>query len=45
MTFILDTTIGLGIWVPFTIGKTAALLTVGSCPPSYGMALVDSVGT
>ncbi|KAI0676025.1 hypothetical protein C8Q78DRAFT_1142731 [Trametes maxima] len=28
MTFILDTTIGLGVWLPFTIGKTAALLTL-----------------
>ncbi|KAI0642432.1 hypothetical protein C8Q79DRAFT_917921 [Trametes meyenii] len=28
MTFILDTTIGLGIWLPFTIGKTTALLTL-----------------
>lgn len=30
MTFILDTTIGLGIWLPFTIGKTTALLSVSS---------------
>ncbi|OJT03305.1 ERAD-associated E3 ubiquitin-protein ligase doa10 [Trametes pubescens] len=28
MTFILDTTIGLGIWLPFTIGKTTALLSL-----------------
>ena len=28
MTFILDTTIGLGIWLPFMIGKSSALLTV-----------------
>ncbi|KAI1796687.1 hypothetical protein LXA43DRAFT_986618 [Ganoderma leucocontextum] len=28
MTFILDTTIGLGIWLPFTIGKSTALLTL-----------------
>ncbi|KAI0369741.1 hypothetical protein BV20DRAFT_1044206 [Pilatotrama ljubarskyi] len=28
MTFILSTTIGLGIWLPFTIGKTSALLTL-----------------
>ncbi|KZT21187.1 hypothetical protein NEOLEDRAFT_792953 [Neolentinus lepideus HHB14362 ss-1] len=26
MIFILDTTIGLGIWIPFTIGKSTALL-------------------
>ncbi|EIN10123.1 hypothetical protein PUNSTDRAFT_35157, partial [Punctularia strigosozonata HHB-11173 SS5] len=26
--FVLDTIIGLGIWVPFTIGKTTALLTL-----------------
>ena len=31
MTFILDTTIGLGIWLPFTIGKSTALLTVRLC--------------
>ena len=28
MIFVLDTTIGLGIWLPFTIGKTFALLSV-----------------
>ncbi|KAH9849834.1 hypothetical protein C2E23DRAFT_837455 [Lenzites betulinus] len=28
MTFILDTTIGLGIWLPFTLGKTTALLSL-----------------
>jgi len=28
MIFVLDTAIGLGVWVPFTIGKTAALLSV-----------------
>lgn len=28
MIFVLDTAIGLGIWVPFTIGKSAALLSV-----------------
>ncbi|KAI0630807.1 hypothetical protein C8Q77DRAFT_228608 [Trametes polyzona] len=28
MTFILDATIGLGIWLPFTIGKTTALLSL-----------------
>ncbi|KAI0358245.1 hypothetical protein OH77DRAFT_1475139 [Trametes cingulata] len=28
MTFILSTTIGLGVWLPFTIGKTTALLTL-----------------
>ncbi|KAL1742132.1 hypothetical protein HDZ31DRAFT_84364 [Schizophyllum fasciatum] len=26
MSFVLDTAIGLGIWIPFTIGKTTALL-------------------
>ncbi|EPQ56749.1 hypothetical protein GLOTRDRAFT_115872 [Gloeophyllum trabeum ATCC 11539] len=26
MIFILDTTIGLGVWIPFTIGKSTALL-------------------
>lgn len=28
MIFVLDTTIGLGVWLPFTIGKTSALLSV-----------------
>ena len=28
MIFVLDTAIGIGIWMPFTIGKTAALLSV-----------------
>lgn len=29
MVFVLDTAIGFGIWLPFTLGKTAALLSVG----------------
>jgi hypothetical protein len=28
VVFVLDTVIGLGIWIPFTIGKTVALLSV-----------------
>ncbi|KAF8880202.1 hypothetical protein BD779DRAFT_1549951 [Infundibulicybe gibba] len=28
MIFVLDTAIGLGIWIPFTIGKSTALLTL-----------------
>ena len=28
MIFVLDTAIGLCIWIPFTIGKTTALLSV-----------------
>jgi E3 ubiquitin-protein ligase MARCH6 len=28
MIFVLDTAIGLGIWIPFTIGKSAALLSL-----------------
>ncbi|KAF4610509.1 hypothetical protein D9613_006687 [Agrocybe pediades] len=28
MTLVLDTAIGFGIWIPFTIGKTTALLTL-----------------
>ncbi|KAI0685903.1 hypothetical protein BC835DRAFT_1523256 [Cytidiella melzeri] len=28
MIFVLDTTIGLGVWLPFTIGKTIALLSL-----------------
>ncbi|KAI4521828.1 hypothetical protein K525DRAFT_279161 [Schizophyllum commune Loenen D] len=31
MTFVLDTAIGIGIWVPFTIGKATALLMLN--PP------------
>jgi E3 ubiquitin-protein ligase MARCH6 len=30
MIFVLDTAIGLGVWVPFTIGKSTALLSVSS---------------
>ncbi|KAG6845026.1 hypothetical protein H0H87_001547, partial [Tephrocybe sp. NHM501043] len=33
MIFVLDTAIGLGIWVPFTIGKTTALLSLD--PPRF----------
>ena len=28
MIFVLDTTIGIGIWLPFTVGKSLALLSV-----------------
>ena len=28
MIFVLDATIGIGIWLPFTIGKSLALLSV-----------------
>lgn len=28
MVFVLDTAIGLCIWIPYTIGKTMALLAV-----------------
>lgn len=28
MIFVLDTTIGIAVWFPFTIGKTTALLSV-----------------
>lgn len=28
MVFILDTAIGVGVWVPFTVGKSTALLSV-----------------
>ncbi|KAF9054671.1 hypothetical protein BJ165DRAFT_734901 [Panaeolus papilionaceus] len=28
MIFVLDTAIGLGVWIPFTIGKTTALLSL-----------------
>lgn len=28
MIFVLDTAIGLGVWIPFTIGKITALLSV-----------------
>lgn len=30
MVFVLDTAIGLGVWLPFTIGKSTALLSVSS---------------
>jgi hypothetical protein len=29
MIFVLDTAVGLGIWLPFTFGKSTALLSVG----------------
>lgn len=32
MIFVLDTTIGLAVWLPFTIGKTISLLLVCSNP-------------
>ena len=28
MVFVLDTALGLGVWIPFTIGKSTALLSV-----------------
>lgn len=28
MIFVLDTAIGFGVWLPFTLGKTTALLSV-----------------
>jgi len=28
MIFVLDTAIGLCVWIPFTVGKTVALLSV-----------------
>jgi E3 ubiquitin-protein ligase MARCH6 len=30
MIFVLDTAIGLGVWIPFTIGKSTALLSASS---------------
>ena len=36
MIFVLDTTIGVGVWLPFTIGKSIALLTV-----SDGVSILD----
>ncbi|KAG6907887.1 hypothetical protein DXG01_006994 [Tephrocybe rancida] len=33
MIFVLDTAIGLGIWIPFTVGKTTALLSLD--PPRF----------
>ncbi|KAG5640450.1 hypothetical protein DXG03_008621 [Asterophora parasitica] len=33
MIFVLDTAIGLGVWVPFTVGKSFALLTLD--PPRF----------
>jgi E3 ubiquitin-protein ligase MARCH6 len=28
MIFVLDTAVGLGVWLPFTFGKSTALLSV-----------------
>ncbi|KAJ7574391.1 hypothetical protein C8J56DRAFT_803140 [Mycena floridula] len=33
MVFVLDTAIGLGVWIPFTIGKSTALLALD--PPRF----------
>ncbi|KAG5654209.1 hypothetical protein H0H81_006242 [Sphagnurus paluster] len=33
MIFVLDTAIGLGIWIPFTVGKSTALLAMN--PPRF----------
>ncbi|KAF8074708.1 hypothetical protein FPV67DRAFT_1474663 [Lyophyllum atratum] len=33
MIFVLDTAIGLGIWIPFTVGKSTALLSLD--PPRF----------
>lgn len=39
MIFVLHLTIGLGVWVPFTVGKSAALLVVSSpdCVPNHAL--------
>lgn len=38
MVLILDTTIGFSILLPFTLGKSTALLAVRSCRLNYRMA-------
>jgi len=30
MIFVLDTAVGLGVWLPFTFGKSTALLSVST---------------
>ena len=39
MIFVLDTAIGLGIWIPFTVGKATALLSVSLASSSVKMIL------
>ena len=47
MIFVLDTAIGLGIWIPFTVGKTTALLSVSraSSVISYDIKGFITVGS
>lgn len=48
MVFVLDTAIGLGVWLPFTIGKSTALLSVSALEylkiPCYN-SIFASVGS
>lgn len=37
MIFVLDTAIGIGIWIPFTIGKSTALLSVRCLFPNESL--------
>jgi hypothetical protein len=39
MIFVLDTAVGLGVWLPFTFGKSTALLSVGLLPSRHGPSL------
>jgi hypothetical protein len=41
MIFVLDTAIGLGIFLPFTLGKTTALLSVRPGLFKYDVLLTD----
>lgn len=40
MIFVLDATIGIGIWFPFTIGKSLALLSVRCLSVSISLRLL-----
>jgi hypothetical protein len=39
MIFVLDTAVGLGIWLPFTFGKSTALLSVSVLDVSHSLSL------
>ena len=45
MIFVLDTAVGLGIWLPFTFGKSTALLSVSFLDISQSLGLLFDSST
>jgi E3 ubiquitin-protein ligase MARCH6 len=41
MMFVLDTAIGLLVWLPFTLGKSTALLSVSSSQAAVHLLLTN----